>query len=89
MKPFITCKELVDFLGDYAEGELPAPTLAEFHRHLAVCPSCINYVESYKATRLLGKAALCDPKDPGQPAPADVPEDLIRAILAARKKPAN
>jgi anti-sigma factor RsiW len=89
MKPFITCKELVDFLGEYVEGALSAAQLAEFHRHLAVCPSCIHYVESYKTTRLLGKAAFCDASRPDEPAPADVPEDLIRAILAARKKPAN
>jgi len=89
MKPFITCKELFDFLGEYADGSLAPATLEEFHRHLAVCPSCVNYVESYKATRLLGKAALCDPHDPDQPAPAEVPEALIRAILAARKNPAN
>lgn len=89
MKPFITCKALVDFLGDYVDAKLPAPQRDEFHRHLAVCPSCVNYVESYKATRLLSKAALCDPSDPTRPAPDDVPEPLIRAILEAQKKAAN
>ena len=86
MKPFITCRELLDFLGDYVDAELPAAQLAEFHRHLAVCPSCVNYVETYKATRLLGRAACCDPRDAP---PADVPEPLIAAILAARRKPAK
>jgi anti-sigma factor RsiW len=89
MRPYITCKALVEFLGDYVDGALPPPQHEEFHRHLAICPSCVNYVESYKATRLLSKAALCDSSDPTRPAPADVPEPLIRAILEARKKAAN
>jgi anti-sigma factor RsiW len=89
MRPFITCKELVGFLGEYVDGELPPQQHEEFHRHLAVCPSCVNYVESYKTTRLLSKASLCDESDPTRPAPDDVPEPLIRAILEARKKAAN
>ena len=86
MQPFITCRELYDFLADYVDGHLSGPPLQEFHRHLAVCPSCVNYVETYKATRLLGRAACCDPRDAP---PADVPEPLIAAILAARGKPAK
>lgn len=89
MRPFITCKALMDFLGEYVDGELPQQQHEDFHRHLAVCPSCVNYVESYKATRLLAKASLCDPSDPNRAAPAEVPENLIRAVLDARKKAAN
>ena len=83
MKPFITCKQLQDFLSDYSEGTLPDVQRSEFHRHLAVCPSCVNYVEQYKTTIALGKAAFDCPDDSP---PADVPEELIQAILAARKK---
>ncbi len=83
MDPFITCKELIDFLGDYLESGLAPPQRREFDRHLAVCPSCINYVESYKATILLGKAAFDCPDDAPPP---EVPAELIAAILAARRK---
>ena len=83
MNPYITCKELVDFLADYYEGELAAPQKQEFDRHLAVCPSCVHYVETYKATIEICRVSLCDD---GDALPADVPEDLIKAILAARKK---
>ena len=83
MQPFITCRELIDFLADFVEGGLAPEQRREFDRHLAVCPSCVNYVESYKAAIQVGKAAFCHPDDP---APADVPEELIAAILAARKQ---
>ncbi len=86
MDPFITCKELIEFLADYLDGELPAPERREFDRHLAVCPSCVNYLETYKGTIALGRAALCDPDEAP---PKEVPEDLIKAILATRKRPAT
>ena len=86
MNPFITCKELIDFLAAYLDGELPTEQRREFDRHLAVCPSCINYLEGYKATIAMGRAAFCGPDDA---IPCDVPEDLIAAILAARRKPAG
>jgi anti-sigma factor RsiW len=77
----MTCKELTDFLGDYRSGELPAETLVAFEEHLAECPDCVAYVESYEATIALGKAAFGE-----GPIPGDVPEGLVRAILAARGK---
>lgn len=83
MKPCLTCKQLQDFLADYADDSLPAEQRDEFHRHLAICPSCVYYVEQYKTTIALGKAAFDCPDDAP---PADVPEELIQAILAARKK---
>ena len=88
MKPLITCKEMNDFLMDYVEGALPDSQRTEFHRHLAHCPSCVQYVETYKTTIAAGKAAFCDPNQPDK-LPEAVPESLISAILAARKKPAK
>ncbi len=81
MKPYITCRQLIDFLADYLDGGLTAGERHEFDRHLAVCPSCVNYLDSYKTTIQVGKAAFRAPDDE---APADVPEELIRAIIAAR-----
>jgi anti-sigma factor RsiW len=56
------------------------PRRAEVELHLASCPSCVAYMKSYRATWRLGQDALRG----DEPAPADVPEDLVRAILAAR-----
>lgn len=77
----MTCRELIDFLADYLDGTLAAPVRHEFERHLNVCPSCVNYLEGYKQTIRLGKAALAPCDDP-----TPVPEELLRAIRAARAR---
>ena len=75
----MTCREFADFMLDYISGELPADSRALFERHLSRCPKCPKYFEQYKATLLAGKSAFDCPEDE---VPGDVPEDLIKAILA-------
>ena len=75
----MTCREFADFMLDYLAGELPADSRALFERHLARCPKCPKYFEQYKATLAAGKSAF---DSPDGELPADVPEDLIQAILA-------
>jgi anti-sigma factor RsiW len=79
----ITCRELVDFLNDYLDGALPPRRRAEFERHLEACPECVSYLESYRETIRLGKRAFATD---AKALPADVPEELVKAILAARRK---
>src|SRR5436309_7930225 len=79
--PTMTCRELIDFLMAYLDGELDPAERAEFDRHLSLCPNCRNYLHSYTATVRLGKWAFASPDSA---APGDVPEDLVKAILAAR-----
>jgi anti-sigma factor RsiW len=76
--PYITCRELITFLGDYLAGELPAAQNHEFERHLAVCPSCRAYIASYQETIRMARAAMTAPELRVE----DVPEDLVKAILA-------
>jgi len=78
----LTCRELLEFLSDYLDGALPPERQAEFERHLAVCPACVSYIQSYRETIRLAKGAYGADGD----APARAPEELIRAILAARGK---
>lgn len=78
----LTCRECVEFLMDYLEQTLAADVRATFERHLAACPNCVRYLESYKTTTSVCKKAFQPPA--GEPAPA-VPEELIQAILAARR----
>jgi len=75
----MTCRECAEFLADYVAGELPADALAVFERHLKACPNCEEYMRQYRQTIAAGRAACADPD-----APAEIPEALIRAILAAR-----
>ena len=78
----VTCRTFVEFLMDYMSGELPATQRDEFDEHLAACVACVAYMKSYSDTIKLGKAAFADP-DAG--VPDDVPEDLVKAVLAARR----
>lgn len=75
----MTCRECAEFLADYVAGELPADELAVFERHLKACPNCEEYMRQYRLTIAVGRAACVDPD-----APAEIPDALIRAILAAR-----
>jgi len=77
----LTCQELIDFLMAYLDKELPTPEREEFERHLGVCPSCVDYMDNYRDAVELGREACKN--DDAQT--MDVPEDLIKAILAARK----
>jgi anti-sigma factor RsiW len=77
----LTCREFTDFLSDYLSGELPADQVAQFERHLAVCAACVEYIRSYKDTIRFSRTAFDDLADEQV---ADVPEELVQAILAAR-----
>jgi anti-sigma factor RsiW len=79
----MTCRELIDFLMDYHSGTLPAAEKAAFDHHLALCPPCVDYLRTYEETVKLGKGACAEPD--GE-VPDEVPEELVRAILAARGK---
>ena len=84
---FITCRQLIDdLLGAYVEGELPPSDRRELERHLAVCPSCVAYLDSYAQTIRLEHAALGDPPSAE---PSSLPEDLVRRILLARSRAAS
>jgi anti-sigma factor RsiW len=82
----MNCREFSEFLHEYLFGDLPADERAEFEKHLAECPWCVAYLESYKTTIQLEKAAAAMSED--APPPADAPEELIRAILRARPRSA-
>lgn len=79
-RPHLCCRDVADFLMAYLDGELPASQTRAFEKHLAVCPNCVAYLETYKKAAALAKD-VCD-EDAAIPAP---PESLVRAILAARK----
>ncbi|MFQ5669230.1 MAG: anti-sigma factor family protein [Acidobacteriota bacterium] len=79
----MNCKEFVDFMMAYLNGNLPADQKTEFEGHIGDCPPCIHYLETYRDTITLSRAAYDDPDAPMTPEP---PEKLVQAILAARRK---
>ena len=78
----MTCREFADFIMGYLAAELPPDTQASFQHHLSLCENCQAYLESYQETVKLGARAF-DDDDAG--VPADIPEDLIKAIIDARR----
>ena len=82
---FLSCRELVEFLADYLDGALPAPNRERFEEHLRACPACVDYLDSYRETMRLTAEAwqACGPEDDVS---EDVPEELVRAVLAARPR---
>lgn len=79
-RPYITCRELIDFIADYIEGALTEIQLEDFQRHLSVCPSCRAYLATYEETIRAGKHVLHYDDSANE----DAPEELIRAILEIR-----
>jgi anti-sigma factor RsiW len=67
---------------DYLDGTLTPEQRHEVDRHLAVCPSCVEYIKGYQEAVKLGKTVLRTTDDAAE----GVPEDLIKAVLAARKR---
>jgi anti-sigma factor RsiW len=78
----MTCREFTAFIIDYYAGELPVGTVASFELHLALCPNCVQYLRQYETTVSLERAAFSEPDGT---LPAEVPEELVQAILAARR----
>jgi anti-sigma factor RsiW len=77
----MTCRELSEFLGDYRSRELDPETRQRFEEHLRGCAQCVAYGRSYEQTIRLARLAL---RDPLREVPAEVPEELVAAILASR-----
>jgi anti-sigma factor RsiW len=82
-EPRLTCRECVEFLMDYLDDGLSIEVRATFERHLTACANCVRYLESYKATTAVCKKAF---EVGDREALPPVPEELIKAILAARPK---
>ena len=77
----MTCREFADFIADYLSGALSADSRTNFEEHLRLCVNCQKYLAGYKDTVKLGKAAFADENGA---VPAQVPEELVQAILRAK-----
>jgi len=57
----IACMSGVELLMDYLEGVLPADVHAALEAHVAGCPRCAAFVESYRATPRILRDATATP----------------------------
>jgi anti-sigma factor RsiW len=76
------CREVADFLGEYVDGSLAAERRRIFERHLSICPACVDYLATYRASIEAARTA-CRPLAAVIEA---MPDRLIQAILAARRR---
>jgi anti-sigma factor RsiW len=67
----MTCREFAEFVWKYLEGELSAEQQFRFDAHLAICPACVAYLNSYESTIRMGKEAF---RDLDADVPPQVPE---------------
>lgn len=74
----MNCQEICEFLFAYHANELPADQHEAFTRHLERCPPCLAYLRKYATVIEAGKRLREPPQLP------EMPEKLVRAILAAR-----
>jgi anti-sigma factor RsiW len=76
--PELTCRDGVEMLMDYLEGILASPEREAIEAHVAGCPRCVAFVESYTGTPRILRAATAEAL------PADL-ADSLRRFLAARR----
>ena len=69
----ISCERLIlEKLLEYEEGTMPERELRRFQRHLDLCPPCVQFLSSYRAT---GKTLrMLKPKE--------IPPALAQTVLA-------
>ena len=72
----LSCRDAIEFLDRYLDESLTPDVRQMFDAHLEKCPSCCDYLRSYRET--IRMAASLGPQANDKPCP--VPEELIRVI---------
>jgi predicted anti-sigma-YlaC factor YlaD len=78
----ITCEVFEDFILAYLDDELSVKQKFAFEMHLKLCRECRDYLKAYRVSLTLAKDSVSETVTL---LPDEVPEDLILAILEARK----
>jgi anti-sigma factor RsiW len=46
----LACRQVVELVTGYLEGDLPDAVRADVERHLRACPPCVTYLEQMRLT---------------------------------------
>ena len=69
----LTCKKFIlDCLIEFEDGTMAAEERALFQQHMELCPPCLRFLTSYRATGKTLKLLK----------PEEIPPDLARSVLA-------
>ena len=69
----VTCQRLIlEFLLEFEDGTMPEPERAELQRHFEMCPPCLHFLSTYRATGKCLKMLK----------PTDVPPALAQTVIA-------
>jgi anti-sigma factor RsiW len=79
----LACRQVVELVTDYLEGDLPDAVRADVERHLRACAPCVTYVEQMRLTA----GSLRDvPVESIRP---EVREELVSAFRSLLRPPAE
>jgi anti-sigma factor (TIGR02949 family) len=73
-----SCKQVIDLLGEYLDGDLPPSELELFEAHMDKCPPCKAFLRTYKTSDQLARSALRQ-----EEIPAELKE-RVRTVLKER-----
>ena len=76
----ICCKECLDLLYDYLEGDLDPETKESLEEHFEDCPPCISFLNTYKSTTNICREALNQTEIP------QAVRDSLLKVLKEQKK---
>ena len=72
----ICCKECLDLLYDYIEGDLDQKTTKSLDEHFQDCPPCISFLNTYKSTTKICRNTLNK---------VEIPEAIRETLLKVLK----
>ncbi len=68
-----TCKQVIlDLLIEYEDGAMEVQERVLFERHIEMCPPCVHFLTTYRATGRTLKLLK----------PDEIPPDLAQSVLA-------
>ena len=77
----ISCESFDSFIVDYIDDNLTCDQKLVFLQHLNECPPCKIYLKNYEYRIQISKSIFTTETEK-----LDIPEQLIEAILAAKKQ---
>lgn len=71
----LRCRDIGQLLYDYVENRLEPPASQQLEHHLADCPGCVAFVNTYKQTTRLSADLRCE----------DIPLELQQKLRSFMK----